>query len=75
MTRRFSSITPCLTIPFPDSAFVQTIAAEIGAGSRLGLLECWAMGRTARDEYLQFRSISSRTTIAVEGVPRYVDAL
>lgn len=66
---------PCLTIPYPDSAFVQTIAAEIGGGARLGLLECWAMGRTARDEYLQFRSISSRTTIAVDGVPRYADAL
>ena len=66
---------PCLTIPYPDSAFVQTIAAEITAGAQLGLLECWAMGRIARDEYLQFRSIASRTSIAVEGVPRYADAL
>jgi urease accessory protein len=66
---------PCLTIPYPGSAFVQTIAAEIGAEARLGLLECWAMGRIARDEYLQFRSIASRTTIAVEGVIRYADAL
>jgi urease accessory protein len=66
---------PCLTIPYPDSAFVQTIAADIGAEARLGLLECWAMGRIARDEYLQFRSIASRTTIAAAGVPCYADAL
>jgi urease accessory protein len=66
---------PCLTIPYPDSAFVQTITAEIGAGARLGLLECWAMGRIARDEYLRFRSIAGRTAIAVEGESLYADAL
>jgi urease accessory protein len=66
---------PCLTIPFPASALVQTIAAEITGASRLGILECWSMGRVARDEYLQFRSLASRTTIGVAGAVCYADAI
>jgi urease accessory protein UreH len=33
------------------------------------------MGRSARDEYLQFRSLSSRTTLHVDGVLTYADAM
>ena len=66
---------PCLTIPYPASALVQTIEAEVMNSSRLGILECWAMGRIARNEYLQFRSLASRTTISVAGVVRYADAV
>lgn len=66
---------PCLTIPYPDSALVQTIEAEVTTAGRLGILECWAMGRIARNEYLQFKSLTSRTTISVAGTIRYADAV
>ena len=66
---------PCLTIPYPQSALIQTIDAEVAAGGRLGIVECWTMGRIARDEYLQFRSLTSRTTISVAGAVRYADAI
>ncbi len=66
---------PCITLPYPGSAFVQTIAADAADGARVGLLECWGMGRAARSEYLQFRSLSSRTTVSIDGVVRYADAI
>ena len=66
---------PALTIPFPASALLQTLAIEACATARIGLVEIWALGRAARDEYLQFRSLVSRTTLCVEGVCVYADAL
>ncbi len=65
---------PLPTIPFPDSVFSQTVTVHADAGARVGLLETWALGRTARGEYLEFGSLASRTTILVEGRPVYVDA-
>lgn len=65
---------PAVTIPFPDSAFVQTIDVDAEDGARVGVLETWALGRTSRDEYLRFRSISSRTTLRVNGEIVYSDA-
>lgn len=64
---------PLVTIPFPDSEFVQTINISAAADARVGVLETWALGRAARDEYLQFRSISSRTRLNVEEQLVYVD--
>ena len=66
---------PCLTIPYPGSALTQSIAADAAAGSHVGIVECWAMGRTARAEYLEFRSLASRTTLSVDGVVEYADAI
>jgi urease accessory protein len=66
---------PGLTIPFADSHFVQRVHARADAGSRLGVLETWATGRTGRGEYLRFRKLSSRTTIAVDGSLVYADAV
>jgi len=66
---------PCLTIPYPGGALVQSIEADVTATGRLGILECWSMGRIARGEYLQFRSLASRTTIGVDGTLRYADAI
>ena len=43
--------------------------------SRVGVIETWAMGRAARDEYLQFRSLSSRTTLHVDERLAYADAM
>lgn len=65
---------PLLTIPFPESAFAQTTRIDADATARVGVLETWAMGRTARGEYLRFRSLSSRTLLAVDGEIRYADA-
>ena len=65
---------PAVTIPFPESAFVQTIDVRADAGARVGVMETWALGRTARDEYLDFRSLSNRTTLRVEGDLVYADA-
>lgn len=66
---------PGLTIPFPDSVFVQTIDVTVEAGARFGVLECWAMGRVSRGEYLRFRSLSSRTDVTVDRTPAYADTL
>jgi len=65
---------PLIAIPFPDSAFVQTIDVQAAASSRVGVIESWALGRTARGEYLAFRSLSSRTTLSIEGTLCYADA-
>ena len=65
---------PAVAIPFPDSAFVQTIDVHAEPGARVGVLETWALGRTSRDEYLRFRRLSSRTTLHVNGTVVYVDA-
>jgi len=64
---------PCVTIPFPGSAFEQTVHAAADADARIGVLEAWALGRTARDEYLQFTRIASRTTLEVDGAIIHMD--
>jgi urease accessory protein len=66
---------PLVTIPFPGSALTQTVRVEAEATSRVGVLETWALGRTARREYLQFTSMSSRTRMSVGGELRYTDAM
>lgn len=66
---------PGLTIPFPGSEFSQEVHAAVGDRARFGLLECWAMGRIGRGEYLRFRRLSARTSVCVDGRPAYADAL
>jgi urease accessory protein len=66
---------PGITIPFPASEFSQTIDVSLESSARFGLLECWAMGRIGRGEYLKFRSLSSRTDVTVDRVPAYADTL
>jgi urease accessory protein len=66
---------PGLTIPFPDSSVAQRVQVTAEAGSRVGLLESWAMGRRSRGEHLRFRRVSSRTTVAIDGAPVYADAI
>jgi urease accessory protein len=65
---------PAVTIPFPDSAFAQTIRVNAESGARVGVLETWALGRTSREEYLRFRSLSSRMTLHIDGTLAYSDA-
>jgi len=65
---------PAVTIPFPESAFVQMVNVRAARGARVGVMETWALGRAARGEYLQFRTLSNRTTLHVDGVLTYVDA-
>lgn len=65
---------PSVTIPFPGSAFLQTIDVHADAGARVGVLETWALGRTSRDEYLRFRRLSSRTMVHTAGALVYADA-
>lgn len=66
---------PAVTIPFPDSALVQTVQVRAAQSARIAVIETWAMGRASREEYLRFRSLSSRTTLCVDGVLTYADAL
>jgi urease accessory protein len=66
---------PGPTIPYPDSDLSQTVTVSLDGASRFGLLECWAMGRVARGEYLVFRCLSSRTEVRVDDMPTYSDAL
>jgi urease accessory protein len=58
---------PGLTIPFADSSLVQRVHVAAAAGARVGILENWSMGRSSRGEHLQFRRLSSRTTVAMDG--------
>jgi urease accessory protein len=66
---------PAVTIPFPGSALVQTVQVTAAPTARVAVIETWAMGRAARDEYLQFRSLSSRTTLSVNDALTYADAM
>jgi urease accessory protein len=66
---------PGLTIPFADSSFVQRVHVAAAADARVGILETWSMGRSSRGEHLQFRRLSSRTTVAMDGAPVYADAI
>lgn len=66
---------PGLTIPFPQAAFTQTVAVSVGSAAKFGMLATWAMGRVERGEYLAFRQLSSRTTVALDGGPCYCDAI
>jgi urease accessory protein len=66
---------PAVTIPFPGSALAQTVHVTAAPTSRIAVIETWAMGRAARGEYLQFRSLSSRTTLSVDGKLTYADAM
>ncbi len=66
---------PAVTIPFPGSALTQTVRVLAAPTARVAVIETWAMGRSARDEYLQFRSLSSRTTLHVDEVLTYADAM
>jgi urease accessory protein len=66
---------PAVTIPFPGSALAQTVRVVAASTARVAVIETWAMGRSARDEYLQFRSLSSRTTLHVDGMLAYADAM
>jgi len=66
---------PGLTIPFAGSALRQRVTVTAHRESRLGILEAWAMGRTTRGEYLQFRHLSSRTLVSIDDRPVFADAL
>lgn len=66
---------PAATIPFPGSSLEQAVAIEADATARIGVIETWALGRSARAEYLQFQSLHSRTTLSVGGRLVYADAL
>jgi urease accessory protein len=65
---------PAVTIPFPESAFAQTVDVRAETGARVGVMETWALGRTARGEYLDFRSLSNRTLLRVDDALVYADA-
>jgi urease accessory protein UreH len=54
---------------------VQTVQVTAVPTSRVAVIETWAMGRAARGEYLQFRSLSSRTALSVDGRLTYADAM
>jgi urease accessory protein len=66
---------PGLTIPFPDSSLIQRVRVAAEGGSRVGVLESCAMGRSSRGEDLRFRLLSSRTTVEIDGSPAYADAI
>jgi urease accessory protein len=66
---------PGLTLPFPDSSFVQHVHVAAEAGARVGILEHWSMGRRSRGEQLRFRRLSSRTTVAIDNALVYADAI
>ncbi len=66
---------PGLTIPFPETRFVQHVTVDACAGARVGIVESWAMGRLGRGEYLRFRRLRSETRVNVSGAPVYAAVL
>jgi urease accessory protein len=66
---------PALAIPFPGSTLSQTLDIDADATARVGVVESWTFGRGARDEYLAFDSLRSRTTLTIDGALVYADAL
>jgi urease accessory protein len=50
---------PDHTIPFPGSAFRQSIAVDLGPGARLILVDAFAAGRVAREERWRFQILES----------------
>ncbi|HET7694682.1 MAG TPA: urease accessory protein UreD [Vicinamibacterales bacterium] len=66
---------PAPAIPFPGSALTQSLTIDADESARVAVVESWALGRSARGEYLQFRSLSSRTRFTTGGTLLYADAL
>jgi urease accessory protein len=66
---------PGLVIPFPDSSVEQRLDVDLEPGARVGVVESFAMGRTGRGEYLQFRRLLTRTAVAAAGSPLYRDGM
>jgi urease accessory protein len=66
---------PGLVIPFPGSALEQRLEVAVEPGARVGVIESFAMGRTGRGEYLQFRRLLSRTFVTGDGRPLYRDGI
>jgi urease accessory protein len=66
---------PGLTIPFAGSSLIQRLDAHVEDGARLGIVESCSTGRASRGEHLRFRRVSTRTTVSVNGVATYADAL
>ena len=73
--RRVARVLPRRHDSVPAQRARADRAGEAAATSRIAVIETWAMGRAARGEYLQFRSLSSRTTLSVDGMLTYADAM
>lgn len=66
---------PGLTIPFPETAFEQSINVELSERAKFSFLESWAMGRIERGEAFAFRQLSSRLRVKRSSKLIYADAL
>lgn len=66
---------PGLTIPFPNSDFVQRVNVRLAKGAKFVMLERYAVGRVERGERHQFRKVSARVRIERDGKPIYADGL
>lgn len=54
---------PDHTIPFAGAAFRQTLAAEVGEGAALVVVDAYAAGRVARGEAWQFAELDSTLSV------------
>jgi urease accessory protein len=68
-------IYPTLSIPFPDSDFLQTVDVDLAHMARFGWLDPWSFGRIASGERNRFRRIATRLRVDRAGGPLYRDAL
>lgn len=66
---------PGLNIPFRGAAFRQKVHVELAQSCELGLMESWAMGRIARNEYMNFQLLDSSTSVHCAGSLLYRDRL
>ncbi len=60
-------------IPYPASAFHQSLTVEMGPESRAILFDAFAVGRLARGEQWRFKELVNRTTITARGRPLFLD--
>lgn len=68
-------IYPTLSIPFPESDFVQQVQVALGAEARFGWMDPWSFGRISSGERYRFRRIATRLRIDRAGKPLYRDAM
>ena len=73
--RRNARVLPRPHDPLPRRDLRAESRGCLHPGSRIGLLEMWAMGRIERGESPRFGSIDSRTRVSVDGRSAYADAL
>lgn len=66
---------PGLTIPFPNTDYVQRVEVSLAQRARFAMLERYAVGRVERGEVHRYRKVSSLVRVTRDRKPIYADGL